>query len=222
MHMQPKKQLKVQYIGIFEEIDSFYWPKMHFLKEGQKIWAWADPPPSFGQCPKENVFFPLTPSLIGNELFIFHSNYKYLIIIHYSLSFIILRGIPNINIRSSKYMAWIAEQGMPVHMHVEKVGIEYWTWWTWWSWWTWWWTLLGGACAQHTCMSRRWACDIMDLVDMMVDSFEHARQEGSYLTWWTWWWTLPGVASAYARIMYMHLKKAGKGMLKIAWWAGEL
>ena len=42
--MQPKKQLKVQYIGIFEEIDSFYWPKMHFLKEGQKIRAWVDPP----------------------------------------------------------------------------------------------------------------------------------------------------------------------------------
>ena len=31
-------------------------------------------------------------------------------------------GIPKIHIRSSKYMAWIAEQGMPVHMHVEKVG----------------------------------------------------------------------------------------------------
>ena len=30
VYMQPKKQLKVQYIGIFEEIDSFYWPKMHF------------------------------------------------------------------------------------------------------------------------------------------------------------------------------------------------
>ena len=30
--MQPKKQLKVEYIGIFEEIDSFYWRKMHFLK----------------------------------------------------------------------------------------------------------------------------------------------------------------------------------------------
>ena len=42
--MQPKKQLKVQYIGIFEEIDSFYWPKMHFLKEGQKIQAWVAPP----------------------------------------------------------------------------------------------------------------------------------------------------------------------------------
>ena len=42
--MQPKKQLKVQYIGIFEEIDSFYWPKMHFLKKGQKIRVWVDPP----------------------------------------------------------------------------------------------------------------------------------------------------------------------------------
>jgi len=29
-------------------------------------------------------------------------------------------AIPKIHIRSSKYMAWIAEQGMPVHMHVEK------------------------------------------------------------------------------------------------------
>ena len=66
--MQPKKQLKVQYIGIFEEIHSFYWPKMHFWKEGQKIWAWVDPPPththtSFGQCPKENVCFQLMSSL---------------------------------------------------------------------------------------------------------------------------------------------------------------
>ena len=44
--MQPKKQLKVQYIGIFEEIDSFYWPKVHFLKKkGQKSRAWVDPPP---------------------------------------------------------------------------------------------------------------------------------------------------------------------------------
>ena len=40
--MQPKKQLKVQYIGIFEEIDSFYGPIIHFLKEGQKIRAWVD------------------------------------------------------------------------------------------------------------------------------------------------------------------------------------
>ena len=71
--MQPKKQLKVQYIGIFEEINSLHWPKMHFLKEGQKIRAWVDPPPLFGQCPKENVFFhwglPLAWVLIGFSYF---------------------------------------------------------------------------------------------------------------------------------------------------------
>ena len=54
--MQPKKQLKVQYIGIFEEIDSFYWPKMHFLKEGQKIRAWVDPPPHSGNAQKKAFF----------------------------------------------------------------------------------------------------------------------------------------------------------------------
>ena len=31
-------------------------------------------------------------------------------------------GIPKMHIRSTKYMAWIAEQQMPVHMHVEKVS----------------------------------------------------------------------------------------------------
>ena len=48
--MQPKKQLKVQYICIFEEID----------------------PPSFGQCPKENVFFQWISSLtvIFPEVFV--------------------------------------------------------------------------------------------------------------------------------------------------------
>ena len=63
--MQPKKQLKVQYIGIFEEIDSFYWPKMHFLKKGQKFLSLVDPPPSFGQCPDSGGkrFFSLKSSL---------------------------------------------------------------------------------------------------------------------------------------------------------------
>ena len=57
--MQPKKQLKVQYIGIFEEIDSFFYQKT-LLEKGPKIRAWVDPPPpppSFGQCLKENIFF---------------------------------------------------------------------------------------------------------------------------------------------------------------------
>ena len=55
--MQPKKQLKVQYIGIFEEIDSFYPPKMLFLKEGRKIWAWVDPPPLIRTMPERKQFF---------------------------------------------------------------------------------------------------------------------------------------------------------------------
>ena len=62
--MQPKKQLKVQYIGIFEEIDSFLLTKNALLEKGPKIRTWVDPPLSFGQCPKENVFFSLMSSLI--------------------------------------------------------------------------------------------------------------------------------------------------------------
>ena len=56
--MQPKKQLKVQYIGIFEEIDSFYRPKGHFLKKGQKIRAWIDPP-LIRAMPERKRFFSI-------------------------------------------------------------------------------------------------------------------------------------------------------------------
>ena len=55
--MQPKKQLKVQYIGIFQEIDSFYWPKMHFLKKGQKNRAWVDTPSLIQAMPERKRFF---------------------------------------------------------------------------------------------------------------------------------------------------------------------
>ena len=41
--MQPKKQFKVQIIGILEEIDSFYWPKMH-LRKGDKKFGQGPPP----------------------------------------------------------------------------------------------------------------------------------------------------------------------------------
>ena len=37
--------------------------KNALLKRGPKYSGMGRPPPSFGQCPKENVFFPLTPSL---------------------------------------------------------------------------------------------------------------------------------------------------------------
>ena len=61
--MQPKKQLKVQYIGIFEEIDSFYWPKLQLLKKGQKSRAWVDPPPLILEMPERKRFFSLMSSL---------------------------------------------------------------------------------------------------------------------------------------------------------------
>ena len=32
-------------------------------------------------------------------------------------------GVPKIHIRSRKYMAWIAENSLPTHMHVAKVGV---------------------------------------------------------------------------------------------------
>ena len=32
---------------------------MHFLKEGQKIWAWVDQPPLFRAMPERKRFFPI-------------------------------------------------------------------------------------------------------------------------------------------------------------------
>ena len=51
--MQPKKQLKAQYIGIFEEIDSFY------LKRGPKNSGMGRPPPpqNSGNARKKTFFF---------------------------------------------------------------------------------------------------------------------------------------------------------------------
>ena len=55
--MQPKKQLKVQYIGIFEEIDSFYWPKNALLKRGPKNLGMGRPsPPHSGNARKKTFF----------------------------------------------------------------------------------------------------------------------------------------------------------------------
>ena len=50
IYIQPKKQYKVQIIGILEEIDYFYWPKMHLCKGGKNLGKAL--PPSFGQNPK--------------------------------------------------------------------------------------------------------------------------------------------------------------------------
>ena len=42
--IKPKKQFKVQIIGILEEIDSFYWPKMNLWK-GDKTFGQGTPSP---------------------------------------------------------------------------------------------------------------------------------------------------------------------------------
>ena len=36
-------------------------------KQGQKIWAGVPPPPLFGKCPKENIFFFVRASLTWNK-----------------------------------------------------------------------------------------------------------------------------------------------------------
>ena len=50
--MQPKKQLKVQYIGIFEEMDSF-------LKRGPKSLGMGRPPPLIWAMPERKHFFSI-------------------------------------------------------------------------------------------------------------------------------------------------------------------
>ena len=51
-----KKQLKVQIIGILEEIDSIYWPKMHLWKGAKKIGE-GPPPPHLDNIQKDSSFF---------------------------------------------------------------------------------------------------------------------------------------------------------------------
>ena len=51
-----KKQFKVQIIGILEEIDSFYWPKMHLWKGDKKI-GQGPPPPHLDKIQKNSNFF---------------------------------------------------------------------------------------------------------------------------------------------------------------------
>ena len=52
-----KKQFKVQIIGILEEIDSFYWPKMHLWKGDKKIGQGPAPAPHLDNIQKPSIFF---------------------------------------------------------------------------------------------------------------------------------------------------------------------
>ena len=52
-----KKQFKVQIIGILEEIDPFYLPKLHLWK-GEKNYGRAlPPPPHFDKIQENSSFF---------------------------------------------------------------------------------------------------------------------------------------------------------------------
>ena len=50
-----KSQFKAQIIGILEEIDSLYWPKMHLWKGAKKLGR-ALPPPDLDKIQK-NISF---------------------------------------------------------------------------------------------------------------------------------------------------------------------
>ena len=58
--MQPKKQLKVQYIGIFEEID-FLLTKNALLKRGPKNSGMGRPPPPIQAMPERKRSFSVDP-----------------------------------------------------------------------------------------------------------------------------------------------------------------
>ena len=55
--MQPKKQLKVQYIGIFEEINSFLLTKNALLERGPKNSGMGNPPPPYSGNARKKTFF---------------------------------------------------------------------------------------------------------------------------------------------------------------------
>ena len=55
-NIQPKNQFKVQIIVILEEIDTFYWPKMHLWK-GEKKFGQGPPPPHLDKIQKYSSFF---------------------------------------------------------------------------------------------------------------------------------------------------------------------
>ena len=68
--MQPKKQLKVQIIGILEEIYFFYWPKMHLWKGDKKFGQRPSPPPHLDKIQKNSsIFREIFPQMFYVQLF---------------------------------------------------------------------------------------------------------------------------------------------------------
>ena len=61
-HVYNLKQFKVQIIAILEEIDSFYWTKMHLWKVSK---IGQGPPPPFGKIQKSTSFSLWNCPLVG-------------------------------------------------------------------------------------------------------------------------------------------------------------
>ena len=61
VHKQPLKQFKVQIIGILEEKDPYYLPKMKFLNGAKKFGQGPRPPPP--RNARKNIFYKI-PSLM--------------------------------------------------------------------------------------------------------------------------------------------------------------
>ena len=61
--LQPKKLIKIQIIGIWEEIDSFYWPKMRLWKGDKKFGQGPPPPPRLHKIQKNSNFSFVKPAL---------------------------------------------------------------------------------------------------------------------------------------------------------------
>ena len=70
--IQPKKQFKVQIIGILEEINSFYWPKMHLWK-GDKKFGQGPPPLIWTKSKRWATFFRETFPKWYHNVGILHS-----------------------------------------------------------------------------------------------------------------------------------------------------
>ena len=72
--IQPKKYFKVQIIGIFEKIDSFYWPKMHLWNGDKKFGQYGLYETKSVEWVKYSMS-PLSPLCLWQCLFVLSGHY---------------------------------------------------------------------------------------------------------------------------------------------------
>ena len=79
---------------------------MHFLKEGQKIRAWVDPPSIIRAMPERKRFFSI-------EVF------PYNVVLRTGKKEVHNRDVPSINIQSNRQGCFLGET---IHLHVNDWG----------------------------------------------------------------------------------------------------